>query len=87
MRYVAAYLLSSLGGNANPGAADLKKILESVGIEADDTRLDKVKQMLSIMCLMVLQQVYLWQEITLVIFTHVFSNRLCLSSQARMWRR
>ncbi|XP_033971948.1 ribosomal protein, large P2, like [Trematomus bernacchii] len=42
MRYVAAYLLSSLGGNANPGAADLKKILESVGIEADETRLEKV---------------------------------------------
>ncbi|XP_029316986.1 large ribosomal subunit protein P2 [Cottoperca gobio] len=42
MRYVAAYLLASLGGNGNPKAGDLKKILESVGIEADDTRLTKV---------------------------------------------
>ncbi|XP_023280057.1 LOW QUALITY PROTEIN: 60S acidic ribosomal protein P2-like [Seriola lalandi dorsalis] len=42
MRYVAAYLLSALGGNENPEAKDIKKILESVGIEADDTRLDKV---------------------------------------------
>ncbi|XP_037610559.1 ribosomal protein, large P2, like isoform X2 [Sebastes umbrosus] len=42
MRYVAAYLLASLGGNANPATKDIKKILESVGIEADDTRLDKV---------------------------------------------
>uniref|UniRef100_A0A671TSZ7 Large ribosomal subunit protein P2 n=1 Tax=Sparus aurata TaxID=8175 RepID=A0A671TSZ7_SPAAU len=42
MRYVAAYLLAALGGNENPEAKDIKKILESVGIEADDTRLGKV---------------------------------------------
>ncbi|KAM9817346.1 large ribosomal subunit protein P2-like [Neosynchiropus ocellatus] len=42
MRYVAAYLLAALGGNGNPEAADIKKILSSVGIEADDTRLSKV---------------------------------------------
>ncbi|XP_034536906.1 ribosomal protein, large P2, like [Notolabrus celidotus] len=42
MRYVAAYLLSALSGNENPASKDIKKILESVGIEADDTRLDKV---------------------------------------------
>ena len=42
MRYVAAYLLASLGGKDSPNAADIKKILDSVGIEADDTRLDKV---------------------------------------------
>lgn len=42
MRYVAAYLLATLGGNDNPEAKDIKKILDSVGIEADDTRLDKV---------------------------------------------
>ncbi|XP_059210073.1 large ribosomal subunit protein P2-like [Centropristis striata] len=42
MRYVAAYLLAALGGNENPEAKDIKKILESVGIEADDARLDKV---------------------------------------------
>merc|ERR1712142_967863 len=42
MRYVAAYLLSSLGGNTAPSAKDIKKILESVGIEADETRMEKV---------------------------------------------
>ncbi|XP_008291314.1 large ribosomal subunit protein P2 [Stegastes partitus] len=42
MRYVAAYLLAALGGNESPEAKDIKKILESVGIESDDTRLDKV---------------------------------------------
>ncbi|XP_005812593.1 60S acidic ribosomal protein P2-like [Xiphophorus maculatus] len=42
MRYVAAYLLAALGGNGNPEAKDIKKILESVGIEADDTRMNKV---------------------------------------------
>lgn len=42
MRYVAAYLLAVLGGNGNPSAKDIKSILDSVGIEADDERLNKV---------------------------------------------
>ncbi|XP_077995743.1 uncharacterized protein LOC144449151 [Glandiceps talaboti] len=47
MRYVAAYLLAVLGGNIKPSAGDIKKILESVGIEADDERLNKVISELS----------------------------------------
>ncbi|XP_068170226.1 ribosomal protein, large P2, like [Antennarius striatus] len=47
MRYVAAYLLAALGGNEKPEAKDIKKILDSVGIEADDTRLQKVISELS----------------------------------------
>ncbi|XP_077386550.1 60S acidic ribosomal protein P2 [Festucalex cinctus] len=42
MRYVAAYLLAVLGGNTSPSAKDIKAILSSVGIEADDERLNKV---------------------------------------------
>ncbi|XP_015719263.1 large ribosomal subunit protein P2 [Excalfactoria chinensis] len=42
MRYVAAYLLAVLGGNESPSSKDLKKILDSVGIETDDERLNKV---------------------------------------------
>ncbi|XP_056268987.1 ribosomal protein, large P2, like [Pseudoliparis swirei] len=42
MRYVAAYLLAALSGNDKPASKDIKKILESVGIEADDTRMAKV---------------------------------------------
>ncbi|KAK9971352.1 hypothetical protein ABG768_024724 [Culter alburnus] len=42
MRYVAAYLLAALGGKGSPSTGDIKKILDSVGIEADDTRMDKV---------------------------------------------
>ncbi|CAL9704550.1 unnamed protein product [Knipowitschia caucasica] len=42
MRYVAAYLLAALGGNTSPSAKDIKAILGSVGIEADDDRLNKV---------------------------------------------
>ncbi|NXT92501.1 RLA2 protein, partial [Anhinga rufa] len=42
MRYVAAYLLAVLGGNESPSSKDLKKILDSVGIEADDERMNKV---------------------------------------------
>ena len=42
MRYVAAYLLASLGGNNNPSAADLEKIIGSVGIEAEADKVKKI---------------------------------------------
>ncbi|XP_018326621.1 60S acidic ribosomal protein P2 [Agrilus planipennis] len=42
MRYVAAYLLAVLGGKASPTAADIEKILGSVGIESDSEKLKKV---------------------------------------------
>ncbi|KAM5345333.1 hypothetical protein ACJ41O_011195 [Fusarium nematophilum] len=40
MKHLAAYLLLGLGGNTSPSAADVKAVLESVGIEADDDRLN-----------------------------------------------
>lgn len=42
MRYVAAYLLAALGGNENPNAENIEKILSSVGIEAESDKLSKV---------------------------------------------
>ena len=42
MKHLAAYLLLGLGGNTSPSAKDIKKVLDSVGIEADDDRLDKL---------------------------------------------
>jgi large subunit ribosomal protein LP2 len=39
MKHLAAYLLLTLGGNSSPSAKDIKSVLESVGIEADDERL------------------------------------------------
>jgi len=42
MKHLAAYLLLGLGGNTSPSAADVKAVLESVGIEADSDRLDKL---------------------------------------------
>ncbi|KAF6205732.1 hypothetical protein GE061_019905 [Apolygus lucorum] len=42
MRYVAAYLLAALGGKESPSSADIEKILSSVGIEADNEKLNKV---------------------------------------------
>ena len=42
MRYVAAYLLAALGGNDSPSKADVTKILESVGLDIEADRLDKV---------------------------------------------
>ncbi|WAR03789.1 RLA2-like protein [Mya arenaria] len=44
MRYVAAYLLAALGGKGSPSAADIEKILGSVGIEAEA---DKVKKIIA----------------------------------------
>jgi len=42
MRHVAAYILAVIGGNANPSEKDLKKILNSVGIEPVDEQLTTV---------------------------------------------
>ncbi|BAS94277.1 Os05g0445500, partial [Oryza sativa Japonica Group] len=40
MKLIAAYLLAVLGGNTSPSADDIKNILESVGVEANDERLE-----------------------------------------------
>ena len=40
MKHLAAYLLLTLGGNSSPSAKDIKAVLASVGIEADDDRLE-----------------------------------------------
>jgi ribosomal protein L12E/L44/L45/RPP1/RPP2 len=42
MKHLAAYLLLALGGNSSPSEKDVKNVLESVGIEADDERLSKL---------------------------------------------
>lgn len=42
MRYVAAYLLTSLGGKEDPTSQDIEKVLSSVGIESDAEKLKKV---------------------------------------------
>ncbi|KAK4696413.1 large subunit ribosomal protein LP2, partial [Lecanoromycetidae sp. Uapishka_2] len=42
MKHLAAYLLLGLGGNTSPSAKDVKGVLSSVGIDADDERLDKL---------------------------------------------
>ncbi|KAL7195811.1 hypothetical protein ACSBR1_035947 [Camellia fascicularis] len=44
MKIIAAYLLAVLGGNTCPSADDLNNILNSVGAEADD---DKIELLLS----------------------------------------
>ncbi len=42
MKHLAAYLLLGLAGNTSPSAEDIKGVLESVGIDADEERLDKL---------------------------------------------
>ena len=42
MRYIAAYLLLQSGGNTSPSAGDIKKVLASVNIDVDDSRLEKL---------------------------------------------
>ena len=46
MRYVAAAMLAVLGGG-EPTAANIKKILSSVGIDADDAKVDMVAKELA----------------------------------------
>ncbi|KAI7851089.1 60s acidic ribosomal protein-domain-containing protein [Circinella umbellata] len=38
MKYLAAYLLLTAGGKANPTDADIKTLLSSVGVEAEAER-------------------------------------------------
>ncbi|KAL9117043.1 MAG: hypothetical protein Q9187_006426 [Circinaria calcarea] len=42
MKHLAAYLLLGLGGNTSPSAEDVKGVLESVGIDADEDRLEQL---------------------------------------------
>ncbi|RMJ25487.1 hypothetical protein PHISP_03636 [Aspergillus sp. HF37] len=42
MKHLAAYLLLTLAGNEAPSAADVKGVLSSVGIDADEERLSKL---------------------------------------------
>jgi large subunit ribosomal protein LP2 len=42
MRYIAAYLLLKIAGNESPTAADVAKVIQSVGIEVDEARLDSL---------------------------------------------
>ncbi|KAA8650528.1 hypothetical protein EYZ11_002074 [Aspergillus tanneri] len=42
MKHLAAYLLLALAGNEAPSAADIKAVLSSVGIDADEERLTKL---------------------------------------------
>ena len=42
MKYIAAYLLAQAGGKAQPTAADVRAILESVGAQVDEKKLESV---------------------------------------------
>ncbi|SAL97772.1 hypothetical protein [Absidia glauca] len=42
MKYLAAYLLLTTGGKANPSAEDVKNILKSVGAEIDEERVSSL---------------------------------------------
>lgn len=42
MKYIAAYALLVLGGNANPSAADVEKVLKEAGIKADSANVERV---------------------------------------------
>ncbi|KAK3111584.1 60S acidic ribosomal protein P2 [Teratosphaeriaceae sp. CCFEE 6253] len=40
MKHLAAYLLLGLAGNTSPSSSDIKEVLSSVGIEAEEERLE-----------------------------------------------
>ncbi|KAG2640250.1 hypothetical protein PVAP13_2KG061200 [Panicum virgatum] len=47
MKFVAAYLLAVLAGNPSPSAKDLSSILESVGCEIDNEKMELLLSQLS----------------------------------------
>lgn len=47
MRYIAAYMLATLGGNANPSSADVAKILKAGGISVDQEEAERLVSELS----------------------------------------
>jgi len=46
MRHVAAFILAAMGGKANPSEKDIKKIMNSVGVEPDAQQLKIVMEQL-----------------------------------------
>ncbi|KAL4880806.1 60s acidic ribosomal protein-domain-containing protein [Aspergillus karnatakaensis] len=42
MKHLAAYLLLALAGNESPSASDIKEVLSSVGVDAEEERLEKL---------------------------------------------
>ncbi|KAG0072634.1 60S acidic ribosomal protein P2 [Linnemannia elongata] len=42
MKYLAAYLLLTIGGNAAPSAKDITALLATVGIEAESERIESL---------------------------------------------
>jgi hypothetical protein len=42
MKHLAAYLLLGHAGNTSPSESDIKSVLQSVGIDADEDRLSKL---------------------------------------------
>ncbi|KAI8066604.1 60s acidic ribosomal protein-domain-containing protein [Gongronella butleri] len=47
MKFLAAYLLLNAGGNAAPSADDIKKLLATVGVESDDSRIASLLESLN----------------------------------------
>ncbi|RKP29054.1 ribosomal protein P2 beta [Metschnikowia bicuspidata] len=42
MKYLAAYLLLVQGGNTSPSASDISALLETVGIDAEESRINSL---------------------------------------------
>ena len=42
MKYVAAYALLVLGGNATPSAADIEKVLKEAGVKSETDRAENI---------------------------------------------
>lgn len=48
MKHLAAYLLAVLGGNTEPSAADVTKIIEAAGGEADSSKIEQIIEQLKV---------------------------------------
>ena len=46
MKYIAAYMLARLGGKENPTVEDIKRIIESVGIDFENKKAEEIVEKL-----------------------------------------
>ena len=44
MKHIAAFALLVLGGNDNPSASDIEKVLKEAGVKADSDKIEKMGQ-------------------------------------------
>jgi hypothetical protein len=90
MKHLAAYLLLGLAGNASPSESDIKGVLQSVGIDADDERLEKLLSELKGKDINEVCYIMLFSDIHDILMYDTVGcrrfNETCICPVGRFWR-